>query len=330
MTKRWLHVLLVVGLARGDVPRGRCAFRSVLPMLDEPRVCLHDTVVSRIAVGRSVATAAELCFAAQWALLLRAAGSRAHAAVATVVASLLLPLAVAAEAFSWVAVLTRNNLLHAIENALWTLGGALALCAVLVLREVADKRGRRALRAVAVGSVSYLGFMVVVDVPMYLARWHASAAAGVPALSIAEGWTEIGARCQVVRDVSAWSADPPRRAASAPLRLDRKAALKLGDCRQLETLVQLLSRRQLRDFRGPQPRDGVELTNIEPTHAAHDVGTEQTVVLLAMPPVAELDDVRHVQSELFAELALDSVHGLLVRQDPPARQSPFRPLATAA
>jgi hypothetical protein len=207
MTKRWLHVLLVVGLARGDVLG--CAFRSVLPMLDEPRVCLHDTVVSRIAVGRSVATIAEICFAAQWALLLREAGSRAHAAVATVVASLLLPLAVAAEAFSWVAVLTRNNLLHAIENALWTLGGALALCAVLVLREVADKRGRRALTAVAVGIVSYLGFMVVVDVPMYLARWHASAAAGVPALSIADGWAEIVARCHVVRDLPAWSADLP-------------------------------------------------------------------------------------------------------------------------
>src|SRR5262245_61301637 len=43
-----------------------CAFRSVLPMVDVPRLCLHDTALSRIVIGRSVATIAELCFAGQF------------------------------------------------------------------------------------------------------------------------------------------------------------------------------------------------------------------------------------------------------------------------
>jgi hypothetical protein len=34
-----------------------CAFRSVFPMVDVPRICLHDTWISRIFVGRTVATA---------------------------------------------------------------------------------------------------------------------------------------------------------------------------------------------------------------------------------------------------------------------------------
>src|SRR5262245_44283344 len=52
-----------------------CGFRSVFPMVDVPRMCLHETWFSRIAVGRSVATVAELAFAAQWALLLREAAA---------------------------------------------------------------------------------------------------------------------------------------------------------------------------------------------------------------------------------------------------------------
>src|SRR6201995_3489401 len=42
-----------------------CAFRSVLPVYDIPRLGLFDTWVSSAAVGRSVASRAELSFAAQ-------------------------------------------------------------------------------------------------------------------------------------------------------------------------------------------------------------------------------------------------------------------------
>src|SRR5262244_2517535 len=84
----WLSAIYVAG----------CAFRSVLPMIDVPRFSLHDTPVSRIFVGRSVATVAELAFVAQWALLMHEAGAvgAAYAVVAVIVV---------AEGFSWMAVL---------------------------------------------------------------------------------------------------------------------------------------------------------------------------------------------------------------------------------
>ena len=39
-----------------------CAFRSILPRADVQRICLFDTWLSSVFVGRSVATVAEICF----------------------------------------------------------------------------------------------------------------------------------------------------------------------------------------------------------------------------------------------------------------------------
>src|ERR1700728_2183040 len=47
-----------------------CAFRSLLPRADVQRICLFDTWLSSVAVGRSVATIAEVCVAAQWTMIL--------------------------------------------------------------------------------------------------------------------------------------------------------------------------------------------------------------------------------------------------------------------
>src|SRR5271170_828960 len=51
-----------------------CAFRAILPRADVQRICLFDTWLSSILVGRSVATIAELCFAMQWAIVLHELG----------------------------------------------------------------------------------------------------------------------------------------------------------------------------------------------------------------------------------------------------------------
>ncbi len=183
-----------------------CAFRSAFPMLDVQRICLHDTPFSRIVVGRGVATVAELAFVAQWALLLReAAGSDARPFVRQA-ALALLPLGVAAETASWLGVLTRDNLLHAIENSLWTLGAALIVVALVALLNGADERRRRAV-AVGIAAIGvYLAFMVAVDVPMYLQRWQASGAAALP---LAVGLDEVLRRCIRMPATAAWREDMP-------------------------------------------------------------------------------------------------------------------------
>src|SRR5262245_58193342 len=83
-----------------------CAFRSFLPRADGQRLCLFDTWLSSVVVGRSVATVAEVCFAVQWALILYKAGSTAGADGTLVVAGVVVPLILIAQACSWYGVLT--------------------------------------------------------------------------------------------------------------------------------------------------------------------------------------------------------------------------------
>ena len=59
-----LQILLSAGYVLG------CAYRSAFPVYDVGRLVLVDSWLSSVVVGRSVATVAELCFAAQWALLM--------------------------------------------------------------------------------------------------------------------------------------------------------------------------------------------------------------------------------------------------------------------
>jgi hypothetical protein len=186
----WLSAIYVAG----------CAFRSAFPMVDVPRTCLHDTPASRIFVGRMVATVAELAFSMQWVLLLREAGAR-------YAARLIVPALVAAELFSWWAVLTQNNLFHAIENSLWTLSALVATIGVAALWREAGERGRRAIVAIAVSAAGYIGFMVSYDVPMYLGRWLAGIPVGDNYLGFGQGLAQILDKCIVVRDWGAWRQD---------------------------------------------------------------------------------------------------------------------------
>lgn len=195
----WLSAIYVLG----------CGFRSWLPMIDVPRMCLHDTPVSYIAVGRSVATLAELCFAAQWAIVLGEAGTSAGSGFAALVALLLVPLIAVAEVFSWTAVLTTNNLMHAAENSLWTLAAVLSVASFVSLRARWGGRHARVLLAAIVCGAGYIAFMALVDVPMYLARWQSDLAAGRELLPLGEGLREVLRRCTVIRDWAAWREDVP-------------------------------------------------------------------------------------------------------------------------
>jgi hypothetical protein len=190
---RWLSAVYVAG----------CGFRSVFPMVDVPRTCLHDTWISRIVIGRLVATGAELCFAAQWALLLREAGAAAGGGPAARLARILLPVIVLAELLSWGAVLTANFLLHAAENSLWTLSAVLVVAGFVSVWRRVDERSRRFIAATIAGGAGYVTFMTFVDVPMYLSRWQADLAAGRDSLSLREGLRQVLAHCTVTRD---WTA----------------------------------------------------------------------------------------------------------------------------
>src|SRR5919197_1543673 len=137
-----------------------CAFRSFLPRADVQRICLFDTWLSSVMIGRSVATVAEVCFAAQWAIVLHQLGTMTGAVTVLNVAWVVVPLILIAECFSWYAVLTTNYLASAIENSIWAvafLAVGIGLCRLL---PDFDGPVRVALAIAVIGIVGYLTFLM--------------------------------------------------------------------------------------------------------------------------------------------------------------------------
>jgi hypothetical protein len=181
-----------------------CAFRSLLPRADVQRICLFDTWLSSVVVGRSVATVAEVCFAAQWAIVLHKLGAMTGSETTSNIALLVVPLIVIAECFSWYAVLTTNYLGNAIENSIWAV--TFFAIGIGLGRLLPDFEAPvRAVLAVAiVGIGGYIGFLITVDVPMYLGRWRARLADGSRLLRPLEGLWDVSTRWVVTHDLAEW------------------------------------------------------------------------------------------------------------------------------
>jgi hypothetical protein len=196
-----LMLLLCAGYVFG------CAFRSLLPRADVQRICLFDTWLSSVMVGRSVATVAELCFAAQWAIMLHQLGSLTGAQTVLNVAWVIVPAIVIAECFSWYAVLTTHYLGNAIENSIWA--AVFFLVGIALGRLVPEFDGvvRAVLIVGILGIAAYLAFLMTVDVPMYLARWRAGLADGVRRLAPLEGLRDVSTRWVVTHDPAEWKGE---------------------------------------------------------------------------------------------------------------------------
>jgi hypothetical protein len=181
-----------------------CAFRSLLPRADVQRICLFDTWLSSVAVGRSVATVAEVCFAAQWTMILLQLGTMSGATTAVYAAWVIVPLILIAECFSWHAVVTTNYLGNAIENSIWAVAFFIAGVGICRLIPEFDGALRIILVGAVVGIVVYLAFLMTVDVPMYLKRWRADVARGNRGLRPLEGFRDVSTRWVVTYDLSEW------------------------------------------------------------------------------------------------------------------------------
>jgi hypothetical protein len=176
----------------------------VLPRADVQRICLFDTWLSSVMIGRSVATVAELCFAAQWAIVLRELGKIAHSDTTKNIAGAVVTLIALAEACSWYAVISTNFLGNVLENSIWTV--AFTLIGVALLRLLLSFRGaaRLVIAAAAVGVACYVFFMLTVDVPMYFERWQADLADGKPLLGFFAGLHDLATRWVVTHRFAPW------------------------------------------------------------------------------------------------------------------------------
>ena len=143
--------------------------------------------LSCVVIGRSVATVAEVSFAAQWAMVLSLLGGMAGVDEASTAAWVIVPLIVVAQCCSWYGVVTTNYLANAIENSIWAvafLAVGISLCWLLPEFEGV---ARLMLVVAIAGIAAYLAFLTLVDVPMYLSRWQGGLAGGGYARLIVPG-----------------------------------------------------------------------------------------------------------------------------------------------
>ena len=178
-------------LALSAVYVAGCAYRSVFLVYDVPRICLHDSWLSSVLLGRSVATLAELCFVAQWALLLRENARATGSRVGRIVSWVLVPVIAVAETCSWYSVLTTSNLGHVAEETLWGLSVALLVASVVAILPRSNRSRRPLLAGWCLAGAAYVAFMFTVDVPLYFSRWLADETAGRSYWSIAQGLKDV-------------------------------------------------------------------------------------------------------------------------------------------
>jgi hypothetical protein len=153
-----------------------CGFRSLFPRVDLERVCVWDTWLSTILIGRTAATIAELCFALQCGLFVHQLSDITGLLVLDAVAHAFVPLAILAEVVCWYAVLSLNHIGHAIEESLWALL-MLFLSAGFAMAALAAQ-GPLRLMLIA-GFLVYgvgAGLTLAFDVTMYVRRWQQNGA----------------------------------------------------------------------------------------------------------------------------------------------------------
>ena len=186
-----------------------CGFRSVFPRADVQRICLLDSWLSSVGVGRSLATIAELCFIAQWAILLRELGESTGTRLAVTVSKMLVPMIAVAECFSWYAVLTTNYAGNSIEESIWALSATLGTLSAVAVWPRLSPRHRWLLSPAIVLGVVYVIFMVTVDVPMYVTRFLQDQAHGRQYLTLGQGLRDASLRWVTTASWEEWKSEMP-------------------------------------------------------------------------------------------------------------------------
>ena len=181
-----------------------CGFRSILPRGDVRRIVLVDHWISAIAIGRSVATIAELAFVAQWAFLLHEIGKGTRDYGVLSISKMIVPMIFIAECFSWYACTTGNFFGTIIEESLWAAAASLTLHGFIRGRKHYQGVQKNFLTAGIVAAFGYVVYMVTVDVPAYVNNWIANQAEGKVYATLSEGFDQVATVWRQTYAVADW------------------------------------------------------------------------------------------------------------------------------
>nr|QXF14432.1 hypothetical protein KPDKLGBK_00002 [uncultured bacterium] len=181
-----------------------CAFRSVYPRIDLERYCLFDTPLSSIALGRTLATIAEVAFSIQCALLLADLAVLLDSALINTIAYSVVPIIVIAQCFCWYAVLKLDHFWHCLEEIAWVVMVLLAAgCFISGVSEVSGITQQ----ILILGCLACFGsgyIMLMVDVPMYWGRSQHRERKAHASMTWQAGISDVLTRREVTDDWGVW------------------------------------------------------------------------------------------------------------------------------
>ena len=184
-----------------------CAYRSMLPRVDLERLVVVDTRLSSIFLGRAAATVAEICFALQLGLLVHQLGVHAGMPWVQTAAWAVPVFMVVAQAFCWHSVLTLNHITQAFESLLWAAGFSW-MAALLGIIALGSSGWVNSLAVFGIlGSVSFVAYVLAVDVPMYWRRYQQGRACGQAYMCLSHGARDAWHRRVQSGSWAAWKAD---------------------------------------------------------------------------------------------------------------------------
>ncbi len=184
-----------------------CAFRSFLPRADVQKIVIWDTWFSSVLVGRSVATIAELCLAAQLAFFLNFLAKKYDSSLVRSISYWVFPILFLAEWFSWYSVITTNYIGNTFEESLWCLSGILLAISTFSLVLRTEGRERILFLTMGIYASLYVMFMTTVDVPMYYQRFISDTIQGKDYLTISQGLHELNTNWHSTHSYTDWEGE---------------------------------------------------------------------------------------------------------------------------
>jgi hypothetical protein len=181
-----------------------CFFRSLYPRIDLERYCLFDTPLSSVALGRTCATIAEICFSVQCAIIINDLGILLESPAITLISYMIVPLIVIAQVFCWYAALTLNHFWHGMEEFAWVIMVSLAaFCFATGFIVLPDEYNV----LMSIGFLSCVGsayIMLFLDIPMYFSRKDDGAKSGTKYLTLEKGVQDALSRRVQTSDWEVW------------------------------------------------------------------------------------------------------------------------------
>lgn len=182
-----VHHLSLVQIFLSGVYVSTCAFRSFFLRVDLERYCLIDTALSSVALGRTCATIAEMCFSIQCALIIYSLGQTLNSPIIETIAYSIVPLIIFAQICCWYATLTLNHFWHGIEESDWVV--MVVLSAGCLIYGFDTLSGVQSM-LLGLGIICCIGcayIMLFLDIPMYLTRRTEHLRSNFSYLSLTEG-----------------------------------------------------------------------------------------------------------------------------------------------